>query len=115
MANAAVAHWRWRSVSVLRLVVLALLLLNLLDAVFTLVWVETGIAREANLLLEGILSQSAIGFMFVKMALVSLGVLLLWRYRDRRLSIAGLAVACLAYNALLVYHLGIAVAAVEFA
>lgn len=115
MANAAVAHWRHEPVSVLRLVVVALLVLNLLDAVFTLVWVEAGIAREANLLLEGILSHSAIAFMMVKMALVSLGVLLLWHHRDRRLAVGGLAVACVAYNSLLVYHLGIAVAAIEFA
>ncbi len=106
---------RRESVSILRVVVVALVVLNLLDAVFTLVWVEAGIAKEANLLLEGILSQSAIGFMLVKMALVSLGVLLLWRHRDRRLAVAGLGVACFAYSSLLVYHLGIAVAAVEFA
>ena len=115
MANAAVAHWRHEPVYALRLVVVALLVLNLLDAVFTLVWVEAGIAEEANLLLEGILSQSAIGFMTVKMALVSLGVLLLWRHRDRRLAVAGLVVACVAYHSLLVYHLGIAVATFEFA
>jgi len=106
---------RQHPVSALRLVVVALLLLNLLDAVFTLVWIEAGIAEEANLLLEGILSRSAVGFMLVKMALVSLGVALLWRHRDRRLAVAGLSTACLAYNTLLIYHLGIAVAAVEFA
>lgn len=111
----AVGQWRPRPVSALRLVVVALLLLNLLDAVFTLVWVEAGIAKEANLLLEGILSQSAMGFMLVKLTLVSLGVLLLWRHREHKLAVAGLAVACFAYNSLLVYHLGIAVAVVEFA
>ena len=115
MANARMEQLRRESVSILRVVVVALVVLNLLDAVFTLVWVEAGIAKEANLLLEGILSQSAIGFMLVKMALVSLGVLLLWRHRDRRLAVAGLALACFAYSSLLVYHLGIAVATVEFA
>jgi hypothetical protein len=115
VATAAVAHWKQDSVSWLRVVVVSLIVLNLLDAIFTLVWVEAGIAKEANLLLEGILSHSAIGFMLVKMALVSLGVLLLWRHRDRPLAVAGLGVACFAYNSLFVYHLGIAVAAVEFA
>jgi hypothetical protein len=95
--------------------VVALILLNLIDAVFTLFWVESGIAEEANLLLEGILSQSAIGFVSVKMMLVSLGVLLLWRQRQRRLAVAGIVVAFAAYNTLLVYHLGIAVATVELA
>lgn len=101
--------------SLLRVVVVSLVVLNLLDAVFTLVWVEAGIATEANVLLEGVLSQSAVGFMLVKMALLSLGVSVLWRQRHKRLAVVGLATACLVYNSVLVYHLGIAVAVVEFA
>ena len=89
------------------MVVLAVVVLNLLDAVFTLWWVELGIATEANVLLCGILDSSAVAFMAVKLALVSLGVLLLWRERERRLAVIGLVVCMAAYNALLIYHLGI--------
>lgn len=106
---------RFRPESVLRLVVLAVVLLNLLDAVFTLVWVESGVAREANLLLEGILSQSAVAFVAVKMGLVSLGVMLLWRQREHRLAVGGLALSLTLYSGLLLYHFGIAVATLELA
>lgn len=99
----------------LRLVVVALVLLNLLDAVFTLAWVEWGVAEEANLLLEDILSRSAVAFVVVKMSLVSLGVLLLWRLREQKLAVFGLGLSLLAYNALLLYHFSIVAAAVEFA
>ena len=106
---------RWQPPSVLRLLVVAVVLLNLLDAVFTLVWVESGVATEANLLLEAILSRSAIAFVVVKMSLVSMGVLLLWRQRQRRLAVYGIRLSFAAYNSLLLYHFGIMAAAVEFA
>ncbi len=108
-------RWRWRPPSVLRLLVVAVVVLNLLDAVFTLIWVESGVATEANLFLEVILSHSAVGFVVVKMSLVSMGVLLLWRERRRRLAVYGIRISFAAYNSLLLYHLGIMAAAVEFA
>jgi hypothetical protein len=74
--------------------------------------VELGIATEANILLAGILDSSPVAFMLVKLSLVSLGVLLLWRQRKRRLAAIGLVVCMAAYNALLLYHLGIAAATV---
>ena len=101
--------------SVLRMVVVAVVLLNLLDAVFTLLWVQLGVATEANVLLCGVLDSSAVGFMLVKLGLVSLGVTLLWRQRQRRLAVAGLVVCFAAYNVLLVYHLGIAALTIELA
>ena len=93
--------------SLLRMVVVAVVVLNLLDAVFTLLWVELGIATEANILLTGLLDSSAVAFMVVKLALVSLGVMLLYRQRERRLAVVGLVVCMAAYNALLIYHFGI--------
>ena len=99
--------------SLLRVIVLAILLLNLLDAVLTLVWVHAGIAEEANLLLAHVLEKSSVGFVLVKMSLVSLGLILLWQQRSRLLARAGFAVALFAYSALFVYHLAIAAAAME--
>ena len=93
--------------------VVGVVLLNLLDAVLTLVWVHTGVAEEGNLLLAQILEQSSVGFMLVKMGLVSFGVLLLWNQRERLLARAGFAVALFAYSSLLVYHLAIAAAVLE--
>lgn len=97
----------------LRAAVTAVLLLNLLDAVFTLIWVHAGIATEANLLLQDLVERNAIAFALSKSLLVSLGLLLLWRQRARKLASFGIALAFVTYNGLLIYHLGIAVLAVE--
>jgi hypothetical protein len=104
-----------KALPILRVVVVSLVILNLLDAVFTLTWVSLGVATEANLLLSGVLDWSAVAFMLVKVGLVSLGVELLWRQRRRPLAVAGLVLCFVAYNALLVYHLGIVALAVELA
>lgn len=105
-----------RSISVLRLVVLAVIVANLLDAVFTMFWVESGIAVEANALMAVVLERSAVGFTALKLAVVSAGVLVLWRLRHRsRLAVPGLVGCCVAYSSLMVYHFGIAALAIEFA
>jgi len=97
----------------LRTAVLLVLVLNLADAVFTMLWVETGIATEANVLLRDLIERSAVSFAAAKIGLVSLGVLLLWRQRQRPLASFGIALCCIAYNGLFAYHLGIAALAVE--
>ena len=98
----------------LRTIVVAVIVLNLFDAVLTLLWVQLGVATEANVLLEGVLSRSAVLFMVVKMALVSLGVGLLWRQRARPLAIFGIALVFCAYATLAVHHVRVAVAAVGY-
>ena len=100
----------WRGLS---LVVQAVVVLNLLDAVLTLFWVNTGIATEANVLLAELVESNAVLFMAVKLALVSAGMWLLWRHRERPLAVFGMLLAFLTYNTLLLYHLRIAVFAVE--
>ena len=92
-----------------------MLLLNLADAVFTLWWVHTGVATEANALLSDLVEFNAVGFAVVKTALVSLGLLLLWRQRHRPLAAFGIGVSFVAYNGLFVYHLGVAAIAFEHA
>jgi hypothetical protein len=82
-----------------------LVVLNLLDAIFTIVYTEVGVATESNPLMDGMLAAHPVVFMIAKLALVSLGVALLWRLRHRRTAAAGLVAASSAYVALLVYHL----------
>jgi hypothetical protein len=86
-------------------IVRAVLLLNLLDTVFTLFWVQTGIATEANILLADIVERHGVLFVVVKLGLVSLGTVLLWRNRTRPLAVIGIFVAFLAYYFVLLYHL----------
>lgn len=83
----------------------AVLVLNLLDAIFTLIAVKAGIAAEANPLMELLLSHSPVRFMVTKLALVSLGVWVLWRFRDRRTAVLGSLGALSVYGLILVHHI----------
>ncbi len=94
-------HFRWLD-GFLRVAVI----LNIADAVFTLWWVLTGRAREANPLLAQIIDYSPVLFILVKTTLCSLGLVLLWRLRRRPLAVIGLMIVFLAYYFLLLIHLG---------
>lgn len=89
----------------LRRVAMGVIIANLVDAIFTIVYTDLGLAREANPLLEPALAGSPLLFMAIKLALVSMGVALLWRLRHRRTAAAGLIASAAAYAWLIVYHL----------
>jgi len=89
----------------LSVVAAAVLVLNLADALFTLIYLQAGLAAESNPVMQGALVGGPIGFMAVKLALVSLGVLLLVRLRQRPFATVGLIGAAVAYSTLFVYHL----------
>ncbi len=96
-------HFGW-----LEGIVKTVLVLNLLDAVLTLWWVHTGFAVEANPLISEIVVEHALLFISAKLALVSLGTWLLWRYRRRPLAVVGVFAAFLVYYGILLYHLSFA-------
>ncbi len=89
----------------LKLVVALTLVGNVVDGSFTIVWTSTGAATEANPLLDEVLARSPILFMAAKLALVSAGVYLLFRRRNRRLALAGLYACGCVYALLVAYHL----------
>jgi hypothetical protein len=93
-------HLRW-----LYQITKCILVLNLLDAFCTLFWVGAGFAEEGNILLRNLVNHHPILFVLVKAALVSLGSLLLWRYRHHALAVMGLFTVFLVYYCLLLYHL----------
>ena len=62
-----------------------LLVLNLLDAIFTYVWVSLGLAKEANPLMDYLISYSPTVFLVYKVLIVNLGVFILWRGKDKLL------------------------------
>jgi len=80
-------------------------ILNLIDAVLTMLWVHSGLAHEANPLLESIVYQHALLFVIVKIALGSLGTWLLWQYRHRALSVIGTFLVFIVYYAICLHHL----------
>jgi hypothetical protein len=83
----------------------AILVLNLIDAVCTLLVVTAGLAVEANPLMARLLQGGTVPFMIGKQGLVSAGVLVLWRLRSNRLAVAGLMAALPVYCLLVLYHL----------
>jgi len=87
-------------------IVKVVLALNLLDAIFTLTWINAGLAREANPLLADIVREQPVAFAVVKLSLVAGGSLLLWRYRTRPLAVVGIFLAFFVYYLLLLYHIG---------
>lgn len=95
-----VEHYRW-----LHGIVKALLVLNLFDALFTLYWVRSGHAEEANQLLAELVEQHAVLFVLVKTTLVCGGSWLLWLKRDRAFAVVSIFVVFLAYYGVLLMHL----------
>ena len=94
-------HFRW-----LGGIVKILLALNLLDAIFTLVWVTAGLADEANPLLATLVRDNPLIFTAVKLSLVGGGSWLLWQQRRRPLAVVGIFGVFLTYYFLLLIHVG---------
>jgi len=94
-------HFRW-----LDGIAKSILVLNLVDGVFTMIWVEFSQAQELNFMMRDLVHTSALSFMLVKLTLVSLGTLFLWRYRSNALAVISLFVAFFSYYWVLLIHLG---------
>lgn len=97
-SSSSQSRWLWR-------VAAAILILNLFDGIVTLALVETGLATEANPLMDTLLGHGAVSFMAFKIALVSLSVLLLWRLQRLRVAFVALHAAAAGYAVLALYHL----------
>ena len=83
----------------------AVVILNLLDAVFTMIYTNAGYAAEANPLMSVALASTPVVFVLAKLSLVSLGVLLLWRVRHRTFAAVGIAASAATYALIVAYHL----------
>lgn len=84
-----------------------LLVLNLLDAAFTSLWVSAGVVTEGNPMMAAAIDQGFGPFVLGKVALVGFGALLLWRHRDQLFARVALVPAALLYSFVLGSHLGI--------
>ncbi len=93
-------HFRW-----LHGIVKAVLVLNLLDAILTLLWVRAGLAREANVLIDELVNEHALAFFAVKLGLVGMGSWVLWRRRENPTAVVAIFIAFLVYYLILLYHL----------
>ncbi len=95
-----VHQFRW-----LEGIIKSVIILNLLDALFTLFWVKSGIAKEANIFLQDSINNNPTTFMAIKISLVSFGSILLWRFRKRIFAVIGIFVVFFTYYLILLYHL----------
>jgi hypothetical protein len=86
-------------------IVRAVVIFNLADAMFTLWWIQAGLAVEANTLMRDLVEQGAMVFVLAKIALVSLGIVVLWRRRTHVLAVIAIFGAFLVYYLVLLYHL----------
>jgi hypothetical protein len=83
----------------------SVIVLNLLDIVFTLFWVRAGRAQELNVLLYNLVMYQPVGFAVAKISLVSLGSFLLWKHRGHPLAAVGIFVIFMVYYLVLLEHL----------
>jgi hypothetical protein len=79
--------------------------LNLIDAALTLLFVGTGAAVEANPLMRQLLDHGPLTFVLVKLAIVSLSVGLVWRLRQLRLATFASGAALAIYLMTLLWHM----------
>jgi hypothetical protein len=102
---------RWRGSFWLAAVIIVF---NLIDGLLTLAVVTSGVAGEANPLMAASLSWGGVPFIAVKLALVSLGVYLLYLRRDRPLAHMALVGLTVVYGAIVLYHANSVDALVRF-
>ena len=84
--------------------VASLITLNMMDGVFTIAWIESGKATEINPLMDLLISIHPFFFMTIKILLVSLGALLLWRFRYMAIAVNSLYLCLTVYSILILYH-----------
>ncbi|MDJ0807350.1 MAG: DUF5658 family protein [Gammaproteobacteria bacterium] len=84
--------------------IFVLILLNVLDGTLTIAWIETGRAVEINPLMNMLIGVHPLLFMVIKILLVGLGAMLLWRFRDRAVALVSLYLCIAVYSVLMVYH-----------
>jgi len=70
-----------------------------------MLWVHTGLAREANPLLQPIVHNHVLLFIIVKIALGFLSTWFLWQYRQRALAVIGTFSVFIVYYAVFLHYL----------
>jgi len=83
------------------------LILNIFDAVLTSFVVSNALAIEMNPLMGAVLELGIAPFIFVKIGIIILSLIVLWKYRHIRLAKIGTSV-CLFVYILLVCYFGYA-------
>jgi hypothetical protein len=107
-ANGLVQEWSWGEARVdwqITFSSAALLFLNLLDGLFTLFFLQLGVAEEANPLMRVAYEHSPVAFMMLKLLVVHAGVMLLRMGGQATAARVALRAGALLYAGIVVYHL----------
>jgi hypothetical protein len=83
----------------------AILVLNLLDALFTMAFLKFNLAEEANPLMNIAYRTSPLGFVLLKLAMVQVGILILHHHRRVRVAEYALNAVAAVYVGIVSYHL----------
>lgn len=81
-----------------------LFVLNLLDALLTIIWVRSGVATEGNQLMASLLDIGNGPFLGVKIGIGLVATVVLVKSRNHAIARYGLAVALAVYLGLMVVH-----------
>jgi hypothetical protein len=98
-------RFEWAGASPGAWVTSALLVLNLADGVLTTLFLHLGVAREVNPLMRFAWSSSPLVFMALKLAVVTVGAWILWRYRASPAALFALRAGAALYLGIVVWHL----------
>jgi hypothetical protein len=81
-----------------------ILVLNLMDALFTLAYLQLNLAEEANPLMSLAYRSSPVGFVVIKLAMVQLGIMILHLNRQFRAAQYALNLGAAVYAGIVSYH-----------
>jgi hypothetical protein len=81
------------------------LVLNILDAIFTSFVVSNALAVEVNPLMGAVLDIGIAPFIIVKLGIVIISLKVLWKYRDKTITKIGTTVCLCIYILLISYFL----------
>lgn len=81
-----------------------LVIFNAFDALLTIVWIDCGIAYEANPIMDYFLQISPVLFFCIKVILVLSCVSIILKFKERLFARISLQVLFLIYATLIAYH-----------
>ena len=79
------------------------LILNILDAAITSFVISNALAVEVNPLMGAVLQYGIAPFVLVKLGIILLSIVVLWRFRDKKITQIGTGVCLFVYMFLMLY------------
>ncbi len=93
---------------------LLLFSLNLLDAILTIVWVRSGVAKEGNQLMAKLLDMGDFTFLGAKILIGTIAAVVLLRWGNLKLARYGITFALAVYISLMGIHIATGLTAIGY-